>query len=71
MKNTVKEESDENSKVLKMRVKCCQPKTLIHELLLPNGAQTTNTDEMSEFSDCYKDLYSDNEPDSLIRFEVM
>ena len=49
-----------------MWVKCCQPKTLIDELLLPNGAQTTNTDEMlSEFSDCYKDLYCDNEPDSF------
>ena len=72
MKNTVKEACNGNPKAVKRWVKCCQPKTLIHELLLPNGAKTTNTDEMlSEFSDYYKDLYTDNEPDSLHRFEVM
>ena len=41
-------------------------------MLLPNGAKTTNTDELlSEFLDYYKDLYLDNEPDSLYSFEVM
>ena len=72
MKNTVQEACNGNPKAVKRWVKCCQPKTLIHELLLPNGAKTTNTDEMlSEFSDYFKDLYTDNEPDSLHRFEVM
>ena len=72
MKNTVKEACNGNPTAVKMWVRCCQSKPLIHQLLSPNGAKTTNTDELlSEFLDYYKDLYLDNEPDSLHSFEVM
>ena len=61
-----------NPKAVKRCIKQCQSKILMDELLLPKDVTTINTDEMlADCSDHYTDLYINNEPNSVHRFELM